>query len=553
MARDEKPGKSGAARPPVIDLKADEIKDKDAPGKTKKDGNGQDSPAEKTARTANTNPDKTGKTSSAPGKAQASPSGQDKTDDKPASAAPQGKKPARADKMAKADKPAPEDKPLPDDKAERHPPRLGKAGLIGGALIALVAISGAGGAWLYASKGPANRLAALQQRIQGLEKRLAAAPAPDAAIAPLRKQVADLKTQVAALKDRTTRLDKALADMKQTPPAAIADVKKQLAATTEIVNANARALAETRQQLSGLEAKFTTLRAALDKAASGKTSTPATLAADVRLKLKESAQALQSMSARIARLEQAQRQMRSELAKAGPDAAAMKDMAEKLTAQQKAITALRTALQDLQNRAAAAQKSAAAAMAAVAALKKAPPRPVLAAPPPARIYAALRDKADAGKPFAEELQKLKVWVPLVTEYDTLQTVAKTGAPPLSTLKRELAALAAKYARAQKQAAEREAKKSLVGALKSQLSQVVKVRRKDRADWAGALAQANKALDEGSLTAAIGLLENQPGTPPEDIAAWLKGARARMLTDKPLSDIGEAVMTLIAEWGRKNAQ
>ncbi len=533
MARDEKPGKSGAARPPVIDLKADEIKDKETPGKTKKDGNGQDSPAEKTARTANTSPDKTGKKTAPKG---------GKTD-----------KAARTAKPASGDKPASEDKPLPDNKAERRPPRSGKAGLIAGALIGLVAISGAGGAWLYASKGPANRMDALQQRIQELEKRLAATPAPDAAIAPLRKQMEDLKARIAALKDQTTRLDKALADTKQTPPDAIEDLRKQLAATTEIVNANARGLAETRQQLSALAAKFATLRAALDKAASGKTSTPAALGADVRLKLKENAQALQSIIARLGKLEQAQKQMRTALAKAGPDAAAIRNMAETLATQQKAIAALRATLRDMQASTAGAQKSAAAAMAAVAALKKTPPRPALAAPPPARIYAALREKADAGQPFAEELQKLRTWVPPVSEYDTLQTVARTGAPPLAKLKKELAALAAKYARAQKQAAEREAEKSLVGALKSQLSQVVKVRRKDEADWAGALAQAKKALDEGSLTAAISLLENQPGTPPEDIAAWLKGARARMLTDKPVSEIGMAVMGLIAEWGRKNAQ
>jgi len=536
MARDEKPGKSGAARPPVIDLKADEIKDKETSGKT----------AAKAGKSAAK--DKDAKTARAAGKAAAS----------------QSRKADKPEQTARTS--APEDKPLPKEESAR-PARSGKAGLIGGALIGLVAISGAGGAWLYATRGPAEKLGAVQQRIARLEKRLAAAPEPDAAIAPLRKDVAALKAQLAslrgemtalkkqagALKEQNAGLGKTLAEMKKAPPAVDARLKKQLAATTGIVNANARALAETRQQLSGLEAKFTTLRAALDKAASGETSTPATLAADVKLKLKENAQALQSMAARIGRLEQAQRRMRSEMAKAGPDAAAMKDMAEKLAIQQKAIAALRTALRDMQARTAGAQKSAAAAMAAVAALKKAPPRPVLAAPPPARIYAALRDKADAGKPFAEELQKLKVWVPLVSEHDTLQTVAKTGAPPLAKLKKELAALAAKYARAQKQAAEREAKKGLVGALKSQLSQVVKVRRKDQADWAGALAQANKALAEGSLTAAIGLLENQPGTPPEDIAAWLKGARARMLTDKPVSDIGEAVMALIAEWGRKNAQ
>ncbi len=520
MARDTKPGKSGAVRPTVIEGKAEEIKgkgekpekqdDKQASGAVKKPAEAKKSPEKKKPETGNTNDGK-----------------------------PEEKKPAR-------------EKPAGAASGKGR-----KRGFIAAGLLFLIAVSGGAGAWLYDQYGPGRTISGLRGQLSALSGKVSSAASLSTKAQDQAKRLAErlqaMSKDIAALKSENASLKKTLAKLKSAPAktapapetaAAIATLKKQTAAMADIVNANAKGLAETRRELSALSGKFKALSAALDKAAKSGAAAPAAQSASASLKLEETRQAIAALKARLDALEKG---LDARITKAG-GGKALSGLKAELEAQKAALEALKKqtlpALAALKARTDKAVTTAAAAAATITALKKNPPKPVITAPPAGIAFTALRARVMKGEPFAAELEKFKPFAPAAPGLDELEKIAAKGAPLRSALKKQLTELAARYEKAAQQARREKEKSGLVGALTARFSKVVKVRRKDEADWPGSLKKALAAMDT-SLTAAISLLKSQPGPMPEDIAAWVDGASRRMIADKAMAGLGETVLSLVA--------
>ena len=532
MARDTKPGKSGAVRPTVIEGKAREIKgeikgkgekpekqdDKQAPGAGKK-------PAE-----AKKSPDKASRT-------------------------PERKKP----EAGNTNSGNPEEKKPAEEKPARAASGKGrKRGFIAAGLLFLIAVSGGAGAWLYDQYGPGRTISGLRGQLSALSGKVSSAASLSTKAQDQAKRLAErlqaMSKDIAALKSENASLKKTLAELKSAPAktapapetaAAIATLKKQTAAMADIVNANAKGLAETRREISALSGKFKALSAALDKAAKSGAAAPAAQSASASLKLEETRQAIAALKARLDALEKG---LDARIAGAGGSKEALSGLKAELEAQKAALEALKKqtlpALTALKARADKAAETAAAAAAAITALKKNPPKPVITAPPAGIAFTALRARVMKGEPFAAELEKFKPFAPAAPGLDELEKIAAKGAPLRSALKKQLTELAARYEKAAQQARREKEKSGLVGALTARFSKVVKVRRKDEADWPGSLKKALAAMDT-SLTAAISLLKSQPGPMPEDIAAWVDGASRRMIADKAMAGLGETILSLVA--------
>ena len=531
MARDTKPGKSGAVRPTVIEGKAREIKgeikgkgekpekqdDKQAPGAVKKPAEAKKSP-DKAKKTPEKKKPEAGNTN--PGK-------------------PEEKKPARK-------------KPAGAASGKGR-----KRGFIAAGLLFLIAVSGGAGAWLYDQYGPGRTISGLRGQLSALSGKVSSATSLSTKAQDQARQLAErlqaMSKDIAALKSENASLKKTLAELKSAPAktapapetaAAIATLKKQTAAMADIVNANAKGLAETRRELSALSGKFKALSAALDKAAKSGAAAPAAQSASASLKLEETRQAIAALKARLDALDKG---LDERIARAG-GGKALSGLKAELEAQKAALEALKKqtlpALAALKARADKAATTAAAAAAAITALKKNPPKPVITAPPAGIAFTALRARVMKGEPFAAELEKFRPFAPAAPGLDELEKIAAKGAPLRSALKKQLTELAARYEKAAQQARREKEKSGLVGALTARFSKVVKVRRKDEADWPGSLKKALAAMDT-SLTAAISLLKSQPGPMPEDIAAWVDGASRRMIADKAMAGLGETVLSLVA--------
>jgi len=526
MARDTKPGKSGAVRPTVIEGKAKEVNKKT--GKPAQQASG--------GKPASDN----------------KPAGDKvKTDKKPAADGKSAGNGKAKSSGAKTDKPA-----KPSDGKSKSAGKGRKRGFIAAALLFLVAFSGGAGVWINNHYGPGKSIAALRDQFSGLSAKVSSATslstkAQDQAAAMTGKLDA-MTRELAALKEQNASLKKAIAALKTSAPkaapqtaAALAELKKQTAAMAGIVNANAKGLAGTRQKLASLEGRFKALSASLEKAAKSGAASPAAQAASASLKLEETRQAIAVLKTRLDKLEKG---LDARIAKAAAAGGAANGLKGSLEEQKTALSGLKqqmtAALDALKGQTGKAASTAAAALAAVTALKKNPPKPVIAPPPAGVAFAALRGKAQAGEPFAAELEKLKPYVPVDTGLSELEPIAAQGAPTRAGLEKRLAALAGKYESERNKSIKAQGKSGLMGALKARLSKVVKVRKTDEADWAGALTKAQKQI-KTSLTAAIATLESQPGGMPADVAAWVKDARRRMITDKALNDLGEYVLSLVA--------
>ncbi len=565
MAKDAKPGKSGAVRPPVIDLKADEIdtgaeenatggnngkgeksQKPEKPGKVAAGGAGAQGPAagEKAGKGAQGKPDKAATDKQQAGSAESS--GADRSPPaahKPARPAPKvgakgGKRPQQSEKPGK---PGPGSKAAEEQPAEKRlppQPRKGAGGVLALAVMVGLGALGVGGYWLYRSGGlslfaPASRQQEQAAALSALKGELASAQRKAAA---LKGRLKGLEGAVKALREQNVAMRQKLE--KVASAAAVQQVQERIAALEQGTKANSRGLAETAARLNDLAGRFSALSASLEKAAASGEA-PSAAVASAAMKAEELRQEVErrmtALQQRLAAVEKA--------LKAGPGASAedLQALRRQLAEQEKALEALRAEAAD-------GARKAAAALAAVEQLKAHPPKAVIAPPPAGVAYAALRRKAASGAPFAKELKALQPWLPTMMELlgsDEIEKVAAAGAPPRTELEKRLAALAAAHAERRRKALEQERASGLSGALKARLSRLVKVRKADEADWPAALEAARKALQDGSLAAAINILRAQPGKPPQDIAAWIEDARRRMIVDKALSDIGEQVMTVIA--------
>jgi hypothetical protein len=166
---------------------------------------------------------------------------------------------------------------------------------------------------------------------------------------------------------------------------------------------------------------------------------------------------------------------------------------------------------------------------------KGPPPP----PPAGAAFAALLAKAQSGEPYGAALDQMVGQLPDAPGIEALRAAAADGAPTMDELKTALENITVSL-----NAPAPERHEGLFGALMNRLTSVVRVRRSGELDWGAAAAQALEALKSGSLNNAVSILA-QGTNPPDQIATWLKGARARLQVDEALATLSVAVLRHIS--------
>ena len=163
-------------------------------------------------------------------------------------------------------------------------------------------------------------------------------------------------------------------------------------------------------------------------------------------------------------------------------------------------------------------------------------------PPPApagAAFAALLAKAQSGEPYGAALDQMVGQLPDAPGIEALRAAAADGAPTMDELRTALENITVSL-----NAPAPERHEGLFGALMNRLTSVVRVRRSGELDWGAAAAQALEALKSGSLNNAVSILA-QGTNPPDQIATWLKGARARLQVDEALATLSVAVLRHIS--------
>jgi len=166
---------------------------------------------------------------------------------------------------------------------------------------------------------------------------------------------------------------------------------------------------------------------------------------------------------------------------------------------------------------------------------KGPPPP----PPAGAAFAALLAKAQSGEPYGAALDQMVGQLPDAPGIEALRAAAADGAPTMDELRTALENITVSL-----NAPAPERHEGLFGALMNRLTSVVRVRRSGELDWGAAAAQALEALKSGNLNNAVSILA-QGTNPPDQIATWLKGARARLQVDEALATLSVAVLRHIS--------
>ena len=165
-------------------------------------------------------------------------------------------------------------------------------------------------------------------------------------------------------------------------------------------------------------------------------------------------------------------------------------------------------------------------------------------------FAKLAGAVAGSGSFGAELDALAAEAPAVRGIEVLRKLATTGVTSTGELADELDKMAASAVAASAAASEQEASEGgLMGALKTRLSSVVKIRKLDEADWPAVFADAAKLIRDGQLVQAMDLLGAQPGTAPEGLADWRKKAAARGELDRAMALVSQAVLSRLAATGQ----
>jgi hypothetical protein len=467
-----------AAKPPVINLKATEVKsaDKSAPkpattGKADAAPTGTKKPAGKTADT------------NKPSAEKAKTARQASKDTKPAS-------PTKPVDKATNAKPA-DKKPL-GKKPAATSAKKGRKGLVLASLAALVA-AGVGGAWAFKEYGsrfftPPNaisseQLGQLATRLEKLEN--AEKPAIDG-----------------NLKAATEKLSRQ-----------IAEAARKTAANSELIKA-------TNSKILSLEKSVSDIRTALTKAAKagGDTASAATA-----LKFGELSNKLAAVEQAVAEVKagkpldssKAVEGLKTQLADLQAAFAQSQAQTEKITSQ------LQTALAEVARKATTAKANPAAEL--------------------ARAFTVLRAKVSSGSPFVDELDQFAARLPQATQIDVLRPLAKTGAPTTQSLKAALADVSVTTGpgKAATQQSDKKPQGGIFSGLTKSLTGLVKVSRVGEVDWAALKQQARQAIANGHTSDAIKALQHDGA--PKDVQEWLALASKKVQAEKAISGLSAIVM------------
>lgn len=148
--------------------------------------------------------------------------------------------------------------------------------------------------------------------------------------------------------------------------------------------------------------------------------------------------------------------------------------------------------------------------------------------------AALMDVAQTSRPFAAELDSLRLVAPDLPELAALGRLATTGAPSRGALAASFEEIAARVAsRSRKPPTD----SGVWAAIAYTAGKIVTVRRVDDLYGEGTdalVARAERALQEGDVVAALKLLDRLPATGREAMAVWREGAERRAGIDREVA-------------------
>jgi hypothetical protein len=376
-----------------------------------------------------------------------------------------------------------------------EPSRRREVGYVAAGLVAAL-IAGLGlGYWIYELATAPNRdaIATLDDRVAALEKRLADNVARSdemtASVNGLRGELQKLAAQPprqsdGGLGERLTRTEQGMGELRT----GVDELRKSMAAQA----APAAASAETKAAVEQLKQQVGAVE-----------------------ELKQQVGAVEQLKQQVGAVEQLKQQVDAVEAKLAqpPPPTVPPETAQKI--------------EDLDRR----LKETEAAVQA----PKGPPPP----PPAGAAFAALLAKAQSGEPYGAALDQMVGQLPDAPGIEALRAAAANGAPTMDELRTALENITVSL-----NAPAPERHEGLFGALMNRLTSVVRVRRSGELDWGAAAAQALEALKSGSLNNAVSILA-QGTNPPDQIATWLKGARARLQVDEALATLSVAVLRHIS--------
>ncbi len=396
-----------------------------------------------------------------------------------------------ADAEVEADVTATDDTPTAAETAEAAPvhdeqPAAtlhdGRKKWIAAGLVAMVVAAAGLGAWLYRDYGARVFGASLMADLSAVEQRVGGI---EAAVKSHADKLAEVTRSLGAVREKMTALE--------------AD-----SATRQTAG---------EQSLAAVQKTVEELRAALSAAAVSGEGGTAGQAAN-RIELEKLAAKVNGVSERIAKAEKALKK-----AAAPIDPAVISALQGKLATIEQTIGALEESQSAL-----ATQTSSNLGQA----------------------FAKLSSKLASSDPFGAELDALAIEAPAVPGIDVLRLMSTTGVMSHGDLAARLDKMVAELGKAQQSTADRQnSKDGLMGALKSKLNTIVKIRKIDEADWPAVLSTAAAQIRDGQLQQALSFIAAQPGAAPDELAAWMKSAENRVKADKALQQLSQAVLRRLA--------
>ncbi|MFO1088937.1 MAG: hypothetical protein U1E46_05085 [Hyphomicrobiales bacterium] len=325
---------------------------------------------------------------------------------------------------------------------------------------------GAGGMWWLTN----NYLPGNDDQIASLTARLQKA---ESTIDSLGRDLADAKSSLATLKDKVDPLAAQVASGGKpvADPAVAAQLTSQAKSVTD------------------LQAAVKDLRAALSNAASAAGGAAQAIPTDVTQKIGELDQRLKDLDAKVAALPP-------------PPPSA-----------QPAVDALAGRVDGLEKKVTEGLEKAQSAQ---------QPAAVLA---PLNALAA---RIAGGQPFAQDLDAAIAAAPTVTALQSLKTLAPAGVPTLAALQTAYANVAASVTAAT-EPPPAPAESGFWNALTSRLENVVKVHRREDVVWPETVKAATPSVEKGDIAAALTIL-SATANPPQAVADWMRGAKARIDAD-----------------------
>ncbi len=300
------------------------------------------------------------------------------------------------------------------------------------------------------------------------------------------------------------------------PPSTVTELSTRFSAMEQSAKAGADSATALQQQLSGLQADVQKISQTAASAAQGAEKLSATM--------DQSSARLQSAEASIAAAQKDVKDLKSTIANLSVipgtstpnDSAALNELRQRIDALEQELAAI---------------KNAKAEISPAAELTQA--------------LSTLRQKMNAGTPFASELAALKALEPDLKPVAELEAQATIGLPNTAMLAEELLAIADKLPAVTAATPPDDSYGSWIA---EQLSGLITIKTVGETDWQTLAKQVAATAAAGNLAQSVTELDAAGGTMPPQLQAWRDRANARITMEGTLARLSGAVMQRIAEKG-----